>query len=497
MGVGIGVGIALEEGLLGRQIAAPDHIVADHRVFRPGNIGNAGLHRLGKDRIGPAAALIGRAGGRPLPDHRACHACRQHHADHSPPAGPPALAARPAQQSDKQGHRHQAHTEGFHRLGNIAVAPVHVAGLLVFGGNGDHQRRGRKHGQTRQEQKKGGFAVGQHPQRRQHGDHCRCQQHTACHIGPGDLSRAHLAGNHGIEGEPCRHLHDPGAQNGHRVQVGGNPSQVSSLPGQNTGGPQGVHHAGAQVEGQRHRLACQHRDAQAQRRAHPAGVHPEKAEQRHKIDKTDLKGGAGVEHAVGTQHRPALVAGILPAQHTQPRQQHRQQGALHQSAVGIQAVAGGVLPQGEHHGQRAEAQRPHLGVASRFAHQPGRQRNIGVSPGQDVETIPHQVAQKIAGPANLRRGGKGAEPPHLQKELGQNGFPVGRQHLPECVMGGVIVVLQVDDLVVAAQRRTGDDAEIPPPRRQRQQTYRRPEPAGLGPGFPFHTFSRRVYSSGM
>ena len=132
VGVGVGIGIAQEEGVFCLQVATPDGVIGHDRRFGAGSIGQTGLCALGKYRISAAAFLIG-AGRRALPYHRESHARRQQHTAHGAQLRPPVFAAHKAQQHHKHGDSHQAHAEGLDGLGNVAMPPIHVDAVLVFG----------------------------------------------------------------------------------------------------------------------------------------------------------------------------------------------------------------------------------------------------------------------------------------------------------------------------------------------------------------------------
>ena len=177
-----------------------------------------------------------------------------------------------------------------------------------------------------------------------------------------------------------------------------------------------VDKARAHVEAEADDLACQRGHAKAQRRQHLArtGVQPGDAKQRGNVGKANFKGTAGHEHEECRQHRPPHVAGILPAQHAQPRQQYRQQRALRQRAVGVHTVAGRILPEREHHRQQAERQHAQLFAVGGLGGQPGRQGNISIGPGQNVQAVNDQVAQEPCVERKLWRRGKRPEPRALQ-----------------------------------------------------------------------------------
>ena len=86
-------------------------------------------------------------------------------------------------------------------------------------------------------------------------------------------------------------------------------------------------------------------------------------------------------------------------------------------AVGVEAVARGVLPDAEHHRQQAEAGNAQLFVAGRLADEPRRQHNVRVGPRQNVEPVADQIPQEPARQAAHRRRREGPEPPVLQAEL--------------------------------------------------------------------------------
>ena len=187
------------------------------------------------------------------------------------------------------------------------------------------------------------------------------------------------------------------------------------------------------------------------------------------------------------------MVGILPAQHAQARQQHRQQRTLGQRAVGVHAVARGVLPEGEHHGQQAERKRAQLFTVGGLGGQPGRQGDVRIGPGQDVQPVDHQIAQEPAVERADRRRGKRPEAGALQGQLVQNFLGVSQHHLPPGSVGNVVVVLQIDDLVIAAQGRAGGDAEIPPPEHEGHRADHGQKPAAPGNFFEVVTLHRSSF----
>ena len=147
MGVGVQIAVAQEEGVLGDLMAAPDHVIGHHR-----RVAAVGGQTCGdavvKDRVGAPALVVGRAGRGALPDHRPGHADGQQTVEHRAALWPPRPAAGPAQQHHQHAQRHQADAEALHGLGNVAVPPVHLTGLLVLGRKPDQQRRGGQHGKA-------------------------------------------------------------------------------------------------------------------------------------------------------------------------------------------------------------------------------------------------------------------------------------------------------------------------------------------------------------
>ena len=105
VGIGVQIAVAQEEGVLRDLMAAPDHVIGHHRrVAAVG--GQARGDAVAKDRVGAPALVVGRAGRGALPDHRPGHADGQQTVEHRAAPGPPALAARPAQQHHQHGQRH-------------------------------------------------------------------------------------------------------------------------------------------------------------------------------------------------------------------------------------------------------------------------------------------------------------------------------------------------------------------------------------------------------
>ena len=255
MGIGVLIVIPQEEGVFRHGMAAPDHEIGHDRRVGAGGIGQTSGDTLAKNRVGTASRLIGRAGRGALPDDRASHADSQQSIQHGAALRPPCLAARPAQQCDQHSQRHQADAVAFDRLGDVAVPPVHLTGLLVFGRKPDQQRRGGEHGKAGKEQQKVLLFVRQRIQCGQC-SHGGPRDHNAAEdIRRMDAARADAARQHRVEREARRHLHQPCAQQRGNVKVRRYAVNTLHITRKDACGPQRVGKPRPHVEGQRHALA--------------------------------------------------------------------------------------------------------------------------------------------------------------------------------------------------------------------------------------------------